>query len=561
MMPPPPPSHLVPPMLQRDPPVKISDIRKERRTDDEAREELAEYFIFRFEKVDEGGGYDSSGEKRKSTWERVIRTEVSGVSNKEAARRVRELNQYTLTASQKKATLDGAQQRQLEKVLEDLRARDNPLVQTHLVQIDHQIRPKEKEKERGREKERNRKASRHGRDLSVKELKRRAKSKDRKKVIPEETSLTAYYKRSLRPEVDALAILYQREAHQRRMLQPPNPQVVIPPQNFHHPESQPRHDGPGVRQVRPLGNQGQAGPDGPGFGSGNVAKVVNGGGRKPDKKYDDHRPPKHHEPPMSPGSSESSIFSSGFSDMDDDRSISTSPTSSLSSRESFERTRPKGSRYIERPRHFGIQTNYLPHQSRRFVEHRISDDGFPPQAPVPPPMPKPLIDIEQIRSSAYERGRADERNDRRELAETVAHASAEAVAKARLPPRIIQPPASGVRTIRARDIDPLLEENALNRLRLEDEYNVPDSRRIWDHEEHRAGRDDVWRLDGERALQEQEREVKRRARDPLYVRRRESDVPFAETNPFTPRPGLNRRMSTSGYTERRRVDDYDGRSY
>ncbi|KAK4135280.1 hypothetical protein BT67DRAFT_494146 [Trichocladium antarcticum] len=228
-------------------PVKISDIRKERPpTTEEAREALSEYSVFRFQKVDAGSGYGSDGERKKPSWKRALRVEVPGIPKHEVARTVRELNRTTISAAKKKAMLSPDEQRQIEVTLEEVRKFDNAFFQTTLAQIDDQVRPvKSKEKsrdrdrdrdtERGRgrprEKERDRRASRHRKEhhRHVVYGERRASSKppskstEAKTAKTERVTLTAYFKRSPRPETDPIAMLQiqhaQRDAQIRRGMQ------------------------------------------------------------------------------------------------------------------------------------------------------------------------------------------------------------------------------------------------------------------------------------------------------------------------------------------------------
>ncbi len=68
-------------------------------TESQARDELSEYPVFRFEKVNEEGDYDIDGRKVKSTWRKVVRTAVQDLSKADAARSVRWLNKHTRSAS------------------------------------------------------------------------------------------------------------------------------------------------------------------------------------------------------------------------------------------------------------------------------------------------------------------------------------------------------------------------------------------------------------------------------------------------------------------------------
>ncbi|KAK0722805.1 hypothetical protein B0T26DRAFT_674462 [Lasiosphaeria miniovina] len=300
--------------LQQDYTVKICDLREERPlTAAEAREALSKYYIYRFEKaVDDESAYDNgSSGKKKTTWTRVKRTEVLGTSKDEAARQVRKLNKHTHTLSDKKATLSGDQQRQVELVLEDLQRRfHDPRYQINLVQIDHQLKSKSKSKDKDKDRER---AKEGGRDRAKlgktpkyvadkgfvfvrdrRGARQGSSSSPRdtaQKHAPEEVSLTAYYKQTPRPEVNALALLLQQgEAVARGRLQPQpallDPEQRFPPQPSHHPASHPA----GYPAVPPAGWNGAPGNK----GGGPTPQ------QQPQQQQQQPPPPSHAFPPKGP---------------------------------------------------------------------------------------------------------------------------------------------------------------------------------------------------------------------------------------------------------------------
>ncbi|KAK3313524.1 hypothetical protein B0H66DRAFT_536787 [Apodospora peruviana] len=565
---PPPQHHMVPQVFQSNPPVRISDIRKERITPAEAREELSEYIIYRFEPSEPGCGYDSDGERRKPSWESVFVVEVHGVSKKDAALQVRTLNQNTWSLGEKKATLSGVQNRQIEKVLEELQARDYPYFQTNLVQIHHQLRPKLKEKHlKGSS------SKHHPKDVKEllfrdhKERMKHSSSKDKKKHKEKEkekerVSLTAYYKRSPKPEVDALAIYHLREASLRaRLAPPPNPHMMAGPPEHHHVVHAPEGvhgKGAGDGGGRNGGGNGNKYHTG---GRGAVAAVVHPHG---DRKHDRRGSPRS---PRSPTSSDSSFFSDTFSNEGDDMSIAT-PNSedsffSRGRRASFDRPHPrKQGRYLEDPAHFGVR-HHNDHRGRREI-HRISDEFLPRRSSLQrlTMAPPPPVDIEQIKSSAYAAGRADEREDVKMIAEKIAVASVSAIKPClpTPPPRILQRRPS-IRLVHAGDLSRESETaERLERLDLRDQaledarYRLGDTpqRRLVGREGH-LRRDEIW---------EEERAPRRRLDEALeYMRRTEAgaDMPFMD-NPFTPlpTPGIGRRASVAGPApEFRRRHDFD----
>ncbi|KAK1769363.1 hypothetical protein QBC33DRAFT_352967 [Phialemonium atrogriseum] len=555
--PPPPPREIVPVRLQQGPRVQVSDIRKERLTDSEAREELSTYTVFRFERADPPDGYDAEGEKVKPTWENVIRSEVHDIAKKDVLHQIRFLNETTLPIGEKKASLNPAQQRQLEKAQEELSNREHDArFQTVLVQMDHQLKVKvlnrstERERvggrhgdkgERRRPKEyRDRKGKEYWGNTSTYSKRKASGSKDGKKKGKERVSITAYYKRSPRPEVDAIAIVMQREAEMARRLQPPHPQQILPPQQvFHpqqypqqypqqHPQQHPQHP-PHNQQPMPRGPPppppGPRGP--PPFGPKGMPPKPGGGGPAPvqivkDKKFD-----KKHPAPHSPSSSRTS----GFSDTDDssdedDISIQTPASSNTSSGPSYNpkgsRGPKKGSRYIEEPSHYGVRARLEPHKTRGQGEHRISDEllpGVPPSPLIPryaplPSLPSlPPVDLEQLKADFYEAGRADataEAHERvveqlarpriiqrqRQLSDRPLHASDVVVLEEdpllpapRPRQRLLQRRPS-VRLVRPGNID-LLEQEAIGRLeniRFDDERRYEDPRYPADFDDEYGGR-------------------------------------------------------------------------
>ena len=84
----PPPPAVSRQQTKQQPLVEVSDIRRERRTEADYRDDLTEYFVYRFEKVLKEDGYDSDGHKIKATWENCLRTRVTDISKKIAAREI-----------------------------------------------------------------------------------------------------------------------------------------------------------------------------------------------------------------------------------------------------------------------------------------------------------------------------------------------------------------------------------------------------------------------------------------------------------------------------------------
>ncbi|KAK3302375.1 uncharacterized protein B0T15DRAFT_496844 [Chaetomium strumarium] len=383
--------------------VKICDISKEQPlTAEKARERLSQYFVFRFTRADEDSGYASDGSRRKPSWKRAWRIEDRGISKREAARMVRELNRTKIPVMQKKGDLSEEERRQIEMALEDLQKQyDNEYFQTTLAQLDDRIevKPKEQGKVREREREKNRRKEKHRRVVSKQVKQPASKSKDIKQAVTERVSLTAYFKRAPRPDVDAIAMLRhheaQREARIRQYAQamarpqeaqypapaapPPPPQPSrqstphppprpLPPQQNMHGERPGNARGPG-----PSGHHAQAGH------SQNRGPPVTIIQRKPQEHGNTTGRPQPFQPRPSPhvhqrtrappSSTDESVYSDGFSDDEDEDTVCTSPstTSSYISQGSYEHLRtahtPKPM-FREGPAHYGIPPNF-PGDGRR----------------------------------------------------------------------------------------------------------------------------------------------------------------------------------------------------
>ncbi|KAB5558162.1 hypothetical protein GE09DRAFT_102493 [Coniochaeta sp. 2T2.1] len=497
MLPPQPPRNLVPRQLLEDPVVQISDIRKEpgRLTEAEARDELSEFVIFRFERADHATDYDSEGERVKPTWANVVRTKVHGISKREAARRVKALQHDDhKPLGEKKASLTDAQQRQLEKVLEELeRADGDRRFQYVLVQIDRKLREK-KARDRSRD---SREGKRHGdrrrgekqRGYSENRGRRETvefvdflgrrrsmvREKDPKRRVQETVSITAYYKRVPKPDVDAIAMLLQRDAENQRQLEPPRPQHTFAPQQMQHNQlgmQQPNGNMPMMGMGMGMGGMGRPQGNKP-LGMGNPNMKMSGAMPPNIKAMNDNKPQAqvlpnkpngnnnnkalpgrkspgpHNRQPRSPTSSRESMYSDSDSYSESDSIITpnssrsshshnklrrlTNPTANTNNnnRSNKQRHNSHSSRYIEEPTHFGIPPRTVtPHKQRRYDEHRITDEMFPttavrrslppPLAPPAPPPPRLSVDhLEEIQANAYAAGRADERVELRERAEMI----------------------------------------------------------------------------------------------------------------------------------------------
>lgn len=263
--------------------VEKCDIRDERMTEADMCEALSTYVIYRLEKVPgDLKAHDDDGRAAAPTWQNIFRTEIRDMSTQAAARRVQELGREK-SWREKKAMLIAPQQRQIEKVLEDLEAAErDPRYCFVLAQLDQQLEKMSDEdylrdeRNWGRLTERERERARYygvgekgGRKISV--AKGRGKGKEYREKggkagsKKETTSITVFYKRKPRDDVDVAAMYRERarvepregaaqpfrqqqnpvvshlqplHALQQRQgpQYPQQPQHLQLPQNFQHPQ-------------------------------------------------------------------------------------------------------------------------------------------------------------------------------------------------------------------------------------------------------------------------------------------------------------------------------------
>ncbi|KAK3375345.1 hypothetical protein B0H63DRAFT_276856 [Podospora didyma] len=676
------PGHLIP-----EPAIRRINLEEERPlTAADATEALSEYFMYRFEKDSDDDNTVSSSGKKKASWTRAKRTKVQGFDKAETANQIRTLNRLTCTLGEKKKTLDGAQQRLLESTLEELEQRHgHPYFQINLVQIDHQLKPAKESGSKEKGKEKGKRGSKHAATevrgglifiREVKDVRRRSASRDGKtyplETPQEEVSLTAYYKKSPKPEVNALEIYNRMQANvQQQMMPQPRPQAG--PENEPRPQHPPNYQaGP---QRHPQGQENeprpqpppnhQAGPPRPQPGNWN-GQVPPGNNGHPPSGHNGHPPsgnnrqppsgnngphslgksgplpppPGHRGPggrptqgnqpqagkknergpsPKSPRarhrspSSESTIGSDVFDDLENDSASIQSTNSSYSSR----RGRyplghgKRGRRPSESPGHYGVHHKDVPFRRARHETHRITDD-IPPHVPN---APFDFVEIEGIKEAAYHAGRVDERAEIRDMSDRIAVANAAVAARKPLPPlapaalppldraprpRIIQA-SSGVRrvypdeVILQRDSEELVRNIRNRGIRRDvidddddDDYEFINTieapqyrlasreRNSWEYEDrpplmHASA--PPTRRDGLRWEQTefpwQERDFDGRRAHEAYLRRREEvDIErgLRTIHPFRPRPGLSlRRLRTApapyGGEYRRYFNEYNDLRY
>lgn len=505
--PPPPAMHQVPPQVRQRPLVEISDIRRERRTEADYRDDLTEYFVYRFEKVLTEDGYDSDGDKVKATWENCLRTRVTDISKKVAFREIQSLNKNTKSLADKKKGLVPAQQRQLEKALQELSMNDNDdRFEYTLVQIDHQLKPFLEKK------------------VKKESSGKKTKIKDSKKKY-QRVSITAYYKRAPLPTINAQQLMREMQMVAQQQAQAAQQRAMFMQQQMaaqQHAQQQQQQ-----QHAQQHHQQQQQGP--------RVIPVHHPNERQGHRH--DRRDPRYHG-----GGSASSDRSSDWSDDESRSEGSTAFTEpSRSSGDSYERRR-RSRRYIEEgPKHFGIHNGPTRRHSIHENDARgpIYVIGGSPRAPEPPQPPRimppalPHESLERMKLNAFEEGRAAQREeDWREL-----EAAARYEPRVAPRPAILQARPTVVRHVTTSEVDRQLDDFDGRFATL----NLNDPRRsvevLYPHEIDEIRREDLRRrraADARFRMEEEdslflEREQARRAQD--YMRSRE----LSPSNPFAPR--------------------------
>jgi hypothetical protein len=168
-------------------------------TIEEAREARAQYFVVCITRDDKSGS-GSDHEKRKPSWERALHFELPDIKKEETQRTLRKLARTTIPVAEKFDDLSENQKRQVEHALVQLQERvDNEWFQTALVQLEDRIekKPREKDYKKGKYHQEYRGPSGVARAAP----KPRANS-NHSRVATERVSITAYFKRALRPGVN-----------------------------------------------------------------------------------------------------------------------------------------------------------------------------------------------------------------------------------------------------------------------------------------------------------------------------------------------------------------------
>lgn len=403
--------------------VETIDLRKERVTEKDMRDELSEFVIYRFEKVQDDEGYDLDGNKINTSWSNCHRSVVTDVSREDAFRQVARLMKTSQGVVAKKKALNPEQQRQLERALEDLERTDpDPSFQYELAQIDDQLKlldPSMMTSVYRKHSSHHHHHSRHHRPQITKIVHKSSDRKHHKKRVWQRISLTAYYKRVPKPDANIFALYDERE--RRKHVLPPHQQEQLAREMSLERERQHMQHQQHQMQMQMEMQHGRGAPPAPGHfgapGGGNdprgpqngpPIRVINDGGKgggkgdKGSRKGSKNR--RHSDSDSSSSRSDSgSLWSEGSGSRD--------TGTTLTSSHSHDRRRRKSKHYLEEPgpTYYGA--------GKPQVTRRHSRDGqiFSPLVPAPPValLPPTAPDVDTIKAHAYELGRADGRFEER----------------------------------------------------------------------------------------------------------------------------------------------------
>lgn len=538
--PPHPPRHIIPSHFQR--PVVISDIRDEGLTEEDIREDLSDYVILRFEKIQPYDEYDSDGEEVKASWDNCTRTRIANVDKVDARREIRRLNKEDAkkgrTLLEKQNDLGPKQQDQIAKAERDLSLEEHDArFHTVLAQIDFTLKPVMQKREK------------------VYTRRSNTKRKIHQKKRYERTSITAYFKRcpkdtQLPSELArSIGIERQRESEGMRMrphhAQPhmvphhrPQPGPMFHPKalpmcspgpmqgQMHHPQVMPMHPHPGQGIGRP---------------------------HTPIRVEVDHRKEKHHKSrhSRSSGSSGYSDYGSG-SESGSESTLITEPSRSSGSHKGkkHQEHKRRSLRYLEEPRNFGVDV-YRPGRRHSLIEkpsYIVTGSGARvPIIQVAVPRRKdaiPVEDIDQIEADAYRAGRSDQKAAFRHTmddADNLDFAARRYKPRYAPRPEIIHEPISPtrIRHVTSSEVGRQLEDD-FHRLRLDRDshyhHDLADSIHL-----------EAQRLREARAREEQEDIMRAQLDEEILWRRRREESPPSSANPFTP---LSRRTGRSYGSDR-----------
>ncbi|KAG5977529.1 hypothetical protein E4U55_006717 [Claviceps digitariae] len=475
--------------------VEIIDLRHETMTEADARMLLSTYVIIRMQKSYNPNETDEIGNPMVPNWERITRAEQTEISQQEATRKVRDLDSRGPSVTNKKDDMPSPLQRQIEKAQERLQmSEEDNRYEYVLAQLDCKMREidetsplfnmygskkdkdqdKDKDKDRDKSKSKykdretnNKKTKKKGRDGDRdREKEKKGKSKESRKF--ERVSVTAYFRRIPRREVNAMKMFLEQQRfrgeqsaqpaarhmassqHQQQMSLPPDQSpsqmpIIMPQQQqtmlaHHHlhqanpiqpkapmqeqqqsqpqparqmmPPPQPMHTLPtgspvqDVRQVYPAQPQQFPSPAANRTHTANEPRGPHG------TSHLNVRPPTerpstprvYEERPQSPGSSYVSD-----EDWESEGSECVTPESSIASSSrpgAHKRSSKSHSRRSDREEEFR-------HQLSRQHNKRDRDAAVPPRLPPIPPSSRPdillpsSVDLDSIKEEAYKKGLHD----------------------------------------------------------------------------------------------------------------------------------------------------------
>lgn len=550
---PPPPAHSVPNDLRTRQRVETHDISSDLITEAGAREQLSTYSIIRIEKANRDHDVDEEGYRMPQSWQRATHTAQTDMSKPQATRKVHELENFSDPVADKKSSMSADIQRQIERAHDKLEATDPDSRYYYiLAQLDWQERKIEVQPQ-----VEYRYKTKKGKKVLA-EVSKRSKPKRRR----ERVSVTAYFKRTPKPEMNAMEMLSDqelaRESHMRPLsgqpplgfsqpmmhLEPPkHPGQMEPAQMHPGPlppgpgHSGPGHSGPPIPPAHHMPPAQQRGAH-QNFNQAKIEKIKPGNSAKPMIMTRSSKAVKMNH--RSPRSSRSSVYSDDTSSSFGDSEMTPNSSVGSSSRYSHHkkhRDRSRGrSRHRERPEFFGHNV------PRRHSKHDqdFSIELNPPRVLAPPP-PRPLpyaIEMQRPVDEPYF-------DDFRQRAALRPRGRALAPAVIQAPHSFRRVPAFEARQeIYAEDIDRM--QDNLERLRMEDDIRQERELRLeqdarYDQQEadlfrdrrlqERLRRD---RIDDERWQPVQDRSWPERSAQ-QYMLRRERSGGFEQDHPFAPR--------------------------
>ncbi|EJT81815.1 hypothetical protein GGTG_01789 [Gaeumannomyces tritici R3-111a-1] len=184
------------------------DLREQFLTPEDLRDSFTQYIVFRFEKIPDEDRYDADGQAREegSTWLYARRTRVCDREQRDILGEIRDIARSSTEpfAARRKA-LSNEQRRQVENTLEEL-LQDEPdpaRFETTLVQLDEKFETLTDKERREYDRRRGRRSETYRTTSSGAQVKRKKKKR---------VAITAYYKRSPKPDVDIGQLIKERQA-------------------------------------------------------------------------------------------------------------------------------------------------------------------------------------------------------------------------------------------------------------------------------------------------------------------------------------------------------------